>query len=144
MSDTDNYGSQDIIKLDLPSRNGSDGYSNLFFRYYSMLASIAVDFRGSEVFRYNMLVDTILATIPDDSVRDNLKAMKKQLIKERVPLNIGVNEKDRLILEINQEVLGEVTGFFDLYMGLSKKIGVSIEACYPDAFYQKEVPNVEV
>ena len=134
---------KDIIGLDLPVRDGSNGYCNLFLRYYSTLAQIIADSQQEETFRVNLMVNLMINSIPDDEYREKMVALKKQLIKEKISdavkenggKSIDYKDNDRAIMDASMEMVGEISGFIDLYMGTTKRIGVSVESVYKDGFY---------
>ena len=129
----------DIIPLDLPVRDGSNGYANLFLRYYNILAQVIADSRGNEAFRINLLINLMINSIPDDDFRDKLKELKTKLTEEKTNgQSLDLVEKENMVLDVNMDLIGEISGFFDLYMGTSKRIGVSIEAVYPEKFYLED------
>lgn len=123
-----------IIGLDLPMKD-SKGLAGLFLRYYSTFAALVCDTNSSTDYRINMFCDTMIASIPENETRQNIKEFKSELIKEKVTAlggNPEVDDKNRVIVEACMETIGEISGYVDLYLGTSKKIGVAIETAYPD------------
>ena len=129
----------DIIPLDLPARDGSNGYVNLFLRYYNILAMIMADSELSTHMRVNLMINLMIASVPDDDFRFKLTDLRNKLIEEATAAHDqdrpSVEEKQMIQLDANINILGEISGFIDLYMGTSKRIGVSVEAVYPESAY---------
>jgi len=134
--------SENIVSLDLPVRDGSGGYSNLFLRYYNLAAAIISDGQGNIEYRLNLLITLMTASIPDVKFREKMHDLKNALIEEKSTVThtkqtafqqLSQEDQTKIQLETNMELLGEVTNFFDLYLGNSRRIGVSIEALYPEA-----------
>lgn len=125
---------QNIIGLDLPMKD-SKGLAGLFLRYYSTFAALVCDTNSSTDYRINMFCDTMIASIPENETRQNIKDFKKALIKEKIESlggNPEVDDKNRVIVEACMETIGEISNYVDQYLGTSKKIGVAIETAYPD------------
>ena len=126
-----------IIGLDLPLKD-SKGISALFLRYYSTFAALICDTRSNTDYRIEMMTNLMIASIPENDVRDNMKQLKKQLIEEGINALTDHDDKDAInlvIVKACMEVVGEISGYVDQYFGISKKISVSVEAVYPDGFY---------
>lgn len=123
-----------IIGLDLPQKDNR-GLAGLFLRYFSTLGALVCDTQSSTDFRIEMFVNLMIASIPEDETRDTVKQFKKQLIDEHLGVldsQADVDEKNQARITACMEVVGEISGYVDQYLGTSKKISVSIEAVYPD------------
>ena len=123
-----------IIGLDLPQKDNR-GLAGLFLRYFSTLGALVCDTQTSADFRIEMFVNLMIASIPEDETRDTIKEMKRELIKENLDVlgnSADMDEKNHARVTACMEVIGEISGYVDQYLGTSKKIAVSIEAAYPD------------
>jgi|LGOV01.1.fsa_nt_gb hypothetical protein len=126
-----------IIGLDLPLKD-SKGISGLFLRYYSTFAALICDTQSNTDYRIEMMTNLMIASIPENDVRDNMKQLKKQLIDEGTSALTDHDDNDAInlvIVKACMEVVGEISGYVDQYFGTSKKISVSVESVYPDGFY---------
>lgn len=125
---------QNIIGLDLPQKDNR-GLAGLFLRYFSTLGALVCDTQSGSDFRIEMFVNLMIASVPEDETRDTIKQFKKELIDEKLKLlgdDADLDEKNQARVTACMEVVGEISGYVDQYLGTSKKISVSIEAVYPD------------
>lgn len=132
-----------IIALDLPLKD-SKGISGLFLRYYSTFAALICDTQSNTDYRIEMMTNLMIASIPEDDVRDDMKELKKQLIKEGTDAFGDMDDQDNTniaIVKACMEVVGEISGYMDQYFGTSKKISISVEAVYADGFYVDDVKD---
>lgn len=125
---------QNIIGLDLPQKDNR-GLAGLFLRYFSTLGALVCDTNSNTDFRIEMFVNLMIASIPEDETRDTIKQYKNELIEEKLALledDVEVDVINHTRVTACMEVVGEISGYVDQYLGTSKKISVSIEAAYPD------------
>ena len=134
MTDKSPVDRVEVIELDLPQRSIKDGLMGLFFRQYSILASTLADAQSASDPRIGFLTDMIIATVPDDNLRTELRKEKTKLIKEKIEEvksnnggNITADEKAELIRQACMETVGKVTSFLDTGIGLSHKLEVRVE-----------------
>lgn len=135
MTDKSPVDRAEVIELDLPQRSIKDGLMGLFFRQYSILASTLAEITSANDPRITFLTDLIIATVPDDDLREELRAEKHKLIKEKIkqfaPNNNGTepsnHDKAELVRQACMETVGKVTSFLDQSIGLSHKLEVQLE-----------------
>ena len=116
---------QDVITLDLAPQESDKGWLSLYWRYYSMIAGVMADNQGANDYRVELLTNLAIATLPDPEIRAEIKAHKKELLKDIDTEN--VDEKNRQIMEVCMDIIGDVTCEIDKSIGINQKIAVFIE-----------------
>lgn len=116
---------KDVITLDLAPQESDKGWLSLYWRYYSMIAGVMADNQGANDYRVELLTNLAIATLPDPDIRADIKAHKMELMKKIDTQN--ANERNRLIMEVCMDIIGDVTCEIDKSIGIHQKIGVCIE-----------------
>lgn len=124
----------EVIQLDLPQRSVKDGLMGLFFRQYSILASVLAEVESAQDPRISFLTDLIINTVPDDEVREQLRAEKEKIIEQKIKEenrnnggSVPESRRGELTRQACMEIVGKVTSFLDQGIGLSHKLEVRVE-----------------
>ena len=125
---------EEVFTLDLPQRNMKEGLFTLFLREYATLANVLAAVTNVTDPRIRFLTDLIIATVPDDDLRQELKNKTKTLLEAKITefkKNNGgtIENKDKaeLLRDVCMEIIGEVTSFLDMHIGLTHKLEVRYE-----------------
>jgi len=135
MTDKSPVDREEVIQLDLPQKNIKEGLMGLFFRQYSILASVLAEVTSATDLRISFLTDLIINTVPDDEYRDELRKEKTEMMiskrKEFKAANadrpMSNADEAELLRQVCMELIGRVTSYLDQSIGLSHKLEVRIE-----------------
>ncbi len=122
-----------LFTLDIPQREGKEGYIGTFFTLYLKLATVLQSPEFSkEPIRVYYMSKVITSMIPGEDKRleikkllkDNKEAFEKEYrtehkYNETQPLT--TMERDHILISSTLDSLGVVSDFIDKHIGLSKK-----------------------
>jgi len=121
--------------LDIPSKDGKEGYVGVHFTMFLKMASIlqSPEFQQNPV-RVFYLATEMISLIPDvekrEKIRKQISDRRRELIEEykRDGITIDKSVGDHLLITASLETLGEITDYVDQHIGISttNKIGWGI------------------
>lgn len=123
-----------IYSLDIPQREGKEGYVGTFFTLYLKLGTIlqAPEF-SKEPIRLFYMSEFIISLIPDETarikVRSSMKARRQTLEaeykKDKGSTELSKQEKDHILIQASLQTIGDVSDYIDKHIGISdqNKIG---------------------
>lgn len=116
--------------LDLPQREGTDGFVGTFFTLYLKLATILQSPEFSkEPIRVYYLSEFIISLVPDSKHRERIRAEAKayrtrfesEYIKNRNISKLTSEIENHILIQTSINSLGLVTDYIDEHIGLSKQ-----------------------
>lgn len=123
-----------IYSLDIPQREGKEGYVGTFFTLYLKLGTIlqAPEF-SKEPIRLFYMSEFIISLIPNEVSRAEVRTMMKtrrqeletELKKEKGIKELSHQEKDHVLIQASLQTIGFVSDYIDKHIGMSdqNKIG---------------------
>ena len=115
--------------LDIPQREGRDGYIGTIFSLYLRLGGVIADgnFRDSDIRVYYM-TKFLISLIPGEKNRKAIRDDLKKEIDEALKSITNNDEKGRKRNEICLDYIGKVHDFMDKHVGVSteNKIGFCV------------------
>jgi hypothetical protein len=114
------------ITLGIPKRGAKEGYLMLFFSARAALGNIIAQMEDPTDPRFLMFTKFLISSITDDDIRDDV--MKKlQTELKKVDTSGGTNEeKAHKRNDVCMEILGDVTAFYDEYLGVSHTVNIGV------------------
>jgi hypothetical protein len=118
---------EQIITLDKPQRGAKDGYLQLFFVSRQQMGRIISD-ENAGVTDPRLVTYTkyLISSITDDKIRYNVMKKYKDLLEEIKGEGIGNEEKFDKIVDVSMEVLGDVTAFYDEFLGITHRLKIGV------------------
>lgn len=114
------------ITLDIPQREGKEGYIGTFFTLYLKLGTLLSggSFNSMD-YHVTLLVEMIVSTVPGKK-REAIRQRIKDRLANETSSNQSLDEKQHTTTRIYIEELAAVTDFIDEHIGLSNehKIGI--------------------
>lgn len=114
------------ISLDLPQREGKEGYIGTFFALYLKLGSLLSGGAGvGMTYHISLFVELIISTVPGNK-RETIRTRIRERLAAEAPHRMPVAEREHKANLIYIEELSAVTDFIDEHIGLSNehKIGI--------------------
>ena len=118
------------IELDIPIAEMDSGYLSSFYRTLGVLAGTLSNVEDEKDVRIPLITDFLVALIPDDLIRSEVKQLKKTLSDDRVQAlkdsgaKITNEAMGKIVREVNMDIVGEVVSYFDQFAGLSHKLSI--------------------
>lgn len=119
-----------IYSLDIPQREGKEGYVGTFFTLYLKLGTIlqAPEF-SKEPIRLFYMCEFIISLIPDEDarlhIRTSLKnrklALETEYKKDKKIEMLSSIEKDHILIQASLQTIGDVSDYIDKHIGISDK-----------------------
>ena len=118
--------SQTELTLGTPKRGAKEGYLMLFFSARASLGNIIAQMEDATDPRFLMFTKFLISSITDDDIRDVIwKKLEKKL--QEIDAGAGTNEdKAKKRNDFCMEILGDVTAFYDEFMGISHTIRIGL------------------
>ena len=120
-----------VIGLDIPYKEGTPGYLNLLHRMFSQFGDIIAheDNSTNLLFKIDLLTDLIISMVVVDEIQDKLKAYKETRIIENMTARKETGAEDTInaVYQANRDVIGMVSRYTNMYLGVDKKLSVIIE-----------------
>lgn len=119
-----------LYSLDIPQREGKEGYIGTFFTLYLKLGTVLQSPEFSkEPIRLFYMSEFIISLIPDEKarseVRTSLKNRKKiletEFRKEAGREELTAKEKDHILIQASLQTIGDVSDYIDKHIGISDK-----------------------
>jgi hypothetical protein len=118
--------SQTELTLGTPKRGAKEGYLMLFFSSRASLGNIIAQMEDATDPRLLMFTKFLISSITDDDIRDDVWKKLDANIKE-IDRGDGTNEeKAKKRNDVCMEILGDVTAFYDEFMGISHTIRIGV------------------
>lgn len=118
-----------IITLDLPQREGKEGYIGTIFSLYLRFGAILSDpgFKETDA-RIFYMTKFMINLIPGRKNRTKIKDMMKTDIDKAIEKLVSNDEKNKKRNEICIDYIGEIHDFVDKHLGVSEENRVGIVA----------------
>jgi len=129
----------EVLTLDLPQRDTNQGYMNIFWRYYTLLAALIADDNDTTITseKVRMMVELMISTIPipkdpKKNKRAEIREIKDKEIDARISAHVEKNgnitneEESRIISQVSLEIIGNITDFIDESVGISRKLEIGM------------------
>jgi hypothetical protein len=112
------------INLGISKRGSKDGYLMLFFQSRSDLGNIIQQWTDWTDPRIMIYTKFLITSITDDEIRGNIMKKLNTRLKEIDDLKVSNDKSSKEIIEACIDVLGDVTAFYDEFLGISHTISV--------------------
>ncbi len=117
--------------LDIPQREGKDGYIGTVFGLYLTLGGVIADsnFKDTDIRIYYM-VKFLINLIPGEETRTKINNEMKNEIEVALKNITNNDERSRKRNDICYDYIGKVHDFIDKHVGVSKenKIGFAVKS----------------
>lgn len=118
---------EQIITLDKPQRGAKDGYLQLFFISRQQMGRIISDeYGGATDYRIVTYTKYLISSITDDTIRANVMEKYKTTLDKIKNKNIDNQAKFDEIVDASMDVLGDVTAFYDEFLGVTHRLRVGV------------------
>lgn len=118
---------EQIITLDKPQRGAKDGYLQLFFVSRQQMGRIISDENNSATdFRIVTYTKYMISSITDDTIRYNVKKKYEDLLNAIKDEHLDNQAQFDKIVDASMEILGDVTAFYDEFMGITHRLKVGV------------------
>lgn len=118
---------EQIITLDKPQRGAKDGYLQLFFVSRQQMGRIIADDNISTTDdRIVIYTKYLISSITDDTIRFNVMKKYTTKLNEIKEKQIDNQLKYDEIIDASMDVLGDVTAFYDEFLGITHRLRVGV------------------
>ena len=119
---------EQIITLEVPQREGKEGYIGTFFALFLRLGTMIGDANLKDTDnRIRNMTNMMISLIPGKKRRSAIRKEMNAEIENRIKGITGNEEKARVRNDVCIEFMGNVTDFIDLHIGvdIENRIGFS-------------------
>ncbi|RPJ53952.1 MAG: hypothetical protein EHJ95_01195 [Methanobacteriota archaeon] len=112
--------------LGVPQKGAKEGYLQTFFNNRMQIAHTIMQMQGVTDFRIEVMTMFIISGITDEAKRNEIVA---ELEKDLDAIKNGpgdMDEKGRRILMRCMKAMGDVSSWFDAFMGITHRLSVGI------------------
>ena len=120
-------GEEQIITLDKPQRGAKDGYLQLFFVSRQQMGRIISDeYGGATDYRLVTYTKYMISSITDDTIRETVRKKYNDKLHEIKQTSSDNQDRFDKTVEASMEIMGDVTAFFDEFMGITHRLKVGV------------------
>jgi hypothetical protein len=118
---------EQIITLDKPQRGAKDGYLQLFFVSRQQMGRIISDESGGAIdFRIVTYTKYLISSITDDTIRETVRKKYNDKLGEIKVKNLDNQQRFDETVEVSMEILGDVTAFYDEFLGITHRLKIGV------------------
>lgn len=121
---TENQQSTFNISLGIPKKGAKDGYLMLFFSARNELGNIINGWKDWTDPRIIIYTKFLITGITDDEIRAKVMLKLNDKLKEIEEKKLSNDKASKENIDACVEVLGDITAFYDEYLGISHSINV--------------------
>lgn len=112
------------LNIGTPQRGAKEGYLMLFFSARAALGNIIAQMEDPTDPRLLTFTKFLITSITDDDIRDEILEMLNTKLKEIDASSLTNEEKAQKRNDTCMETLGDVTAFYDEFLGISHTIRI--------------------
>lgn len=123
------------VNVGIPFRGAKDGYLQTIYQAIQQFHTMTMQMTTYHDIRYAMMVDNMINMITDPEKRRYAKELKKRLYEEhflpQYPRRTA-DDQARAMYQACEEVMGEVVGWVDEFIGMTSFNTVNLENAIPE------------